>query len=241
VVVLVLARLLGTPASFSPDALPVTLYLLLGALLVVAKHRSNVKRLIAGTEPPVLRDGERRAFAVRAVHLASLAVWFGGGLFFNFLTAPAVFASFDEVARTAPSGRTANEPLLPPDADEDRKKRLASALAGAAVGPVFPRYFAAQAVCGGLALVTLAGWRVRLRAKVIGAGLLCVAAGWPLSRFVTELRVQRVDLTNPERAARARERFGPWHLASLGLSVVTIGLAGAAVVLAAGPTDRREP
>lgn len=240
VFVLVLCRLLGTPAPFSPDALPVTIYLLAGALMVVVKHRSNVKRLLAGTEPAALWEGPQREFALRAVHLVALGVWFGGGLFFNFLTAPAIFASFDEVVRTAPSDRAANEPLLPPGADEERKKRLGSALAGAAVGPVFPRYFATQAVCAGLALVTALAWRARVRAKVIAAGLLCVAAGWPLSRYVTDLRVARVDLTNPERAAEAKRAFGPWHLASLGLSVVTIGLAGAALVLAAGLPDGRE-
>ena len=242
VVVLVAARLFGTPDAFSTANLPVTLYLLLGTALVVVKHRSNVKRLVAGTEPVNISDGPRREFALRAVHLVSLGVWFGGSLFFNFLTAPAIFASFDEVARTAPSDRTAHEPLLPPDAGAARKQRLGSALAGAAVGPVFPRYFAVQAICGGLALVTALAWRSMLRTLLIAFGLVYVAAGWPVSRHVTELRVARVDVTNPARAEAARRAFTTWHFVSLGMSVMTVGVAGAALVLAAGLPDRpRDP
>jgi hypothetical protein len=105
---------------------------------------------------------------------------------------------------------------------------------------VFPRYFATQAVCGGLALVTALAWRGRWRVRLIAVGLLCVAAGWPLSRYVTELRVAGLDVANAERAAEARALFGPWHLASLGLSTATVGLAGAALVLAAGQEPRKQ-
>ena len=74
-------RLLACPPDpFSPAALPVTLYLLAGTVLVWVKHRSNMKRLIAGTEAPNLGDGPRREFALRAVHLVALGVWFGGAI-----------------------------------------------------------------------------------------------------------------------------------------------------------------
>ena len=234
VIVLVAARLVGTSHPFSSAALPVTLYLLVGSAFVVVKHRSNVRRLIAGTEPHTTGDGSRRQFALRAVHIVALGVWFGGSLFFNFLTAPAIFASFDDVAKTAPSDRTAHEPLLPPDADDARKQRLGSALAGAAVGPVFPLYFATQAICGGLALVTALAWRSALRTLLIAAGLLYVAAGWPVSRHVAELRAARVDVANPARAEAAKRAFRTWHFVSLGLSTLTVGVAGAALVMAAG-------
>lgn len=241
-VVLVAARFLGTPGPFADANLPVTLYLVVGSVLVVVKHRSNLKRLAAGSEPVNLSDGPRREFALRAVHLVALGVWFGGSLFFNFFTAPAIFASFDEVTRTAPSDRTAHEPLLPPTADAQQKQRLGSALAGAAVGPVFPRYFAMQAICGGLALVTALAWPSMLRVILVAFGLAYVAAGWPVSRHVTELRVARVDVGNPVRAEAARRAFGTWHLVSLGLSTLTVGVAGAAMVLAAGLPDRpRDP
>ena len=243
--VLVLARLLAAPGCFGEEALPITLYLLIGSAAVVVKHQGNVWRLFRGTESPSLADGPRRLAWLRTVHVVALGMWFGGSFFFNLLAAPAIFASFAEAVESAPTGRTANEPLLPPDADPDRKKRLASALAGAAVGPVFPRYFAMQAVCGGLALVTASAWRGvpggvhRLRVKLLLAGLLTVAAGWPLSRYVTELRVQRVDLTNPSRAEDARSLFVPWHLASLGLSFFTIILSGGALALAGRLPDEQ--
>src|SRR5262249_14190853 len=44
VTILVAARLVGTPTAFTPDALPVTLYLLAGAAMVFVKHRANVRR-----------------------------------------------------------------------------------------------------------------------------------------------------------------------------------------------------
>ncbi|MBX9585607.1 MAG: DUF4149 domain-containing protein [Gemmataceae bacterium] len=173
----------------------------------------------------------------KVLHVLALGLWFGGAAFFNFAAATAIFASFEEVVRTAPSDRTAGVPIVPPGTSEQARKDLASALAGAAVGPVFPRYFAMQAVCGVVALLTAVRWwnlgrAHRLRVLVIGLALLTVAAGWPLSNYVGELRLQRFD-PNTSVAHAARAAFGPWHLASLGLSVVTVGLAGVGLALAA--------
>ena len=42
------------------------------------------------------------------------------------------------------------------------------------------------------------------------------------------------------RAAKAKAAFGPWHLASLALSTVTVVLAGVALLLGAKlPADER--
>lgn len=233
---LVLARLVGTPAPFGAGALPVTLYLVLGTLLVVAKHRTNVGRLLAGTENRIGDFGTREPF-VRGVHLLALGLWFGGAAFFNFGTAVPIFDSFKQVVSAGPGDRTANETIIPADASDERKAALANALAGAAVGPVFPRYFALQAVCGALALVTaLSWWRAgrahRVRAVLIAVAVGAVAVGWPLSNHVSDLRLARFS-TDAATAAAARAAFGPWHLASLALSVVTVALAGAALALAA--------
>lgn len=239
VTALVVAHLTTTPRPFAPPTWPVTGYLVAGAVLVVVKHRANVRRIMNGTEPASLGDGPRRRVVVRGLHLVALGLWFGGAAFFNFVTAPTIFDSFRQVVAAGPSDRTAGETIIAPDAPAPRKEALASALAGSAVGPVFPRYFALQAVCGVVAGVTAAGtWRYggvyRLRLVLIGLGVLTVAAGWPLSEYVGLLRAERYA-ADAAVAEAARAAFGPWHLASLALSGVTVALAGAALVLYRDP------
>lgn len=236
VTVLVAARLIGTSTPFGEAALPITLYLLIGTALVFVKHRSNVRRIMSGTESQSLGDGPRRRTAVKVVHLLALGLWFGGAAFFNFAAAPAIFASFKEVVNAGPSDRTAGETIIAADSPQNRKDALASALAGSAVGPVFPRYFGMQAVCAGLALVTaLSWWKCgkihRRRVYVLAVAALTIAVAVPLSKYVTELRLQRFD-ANPDVAAAAKAAFGPVHLASLLLSFVTVCLAAAALATA---------
>ncbi len=237
VVVMVTARLLGTAAPVSEQALPITLYLFLGAALVILKHHSNVRRLRMGTESQSLPDGPRRRGWLRKIHLLALGLWFGGAAFFNFAAAPAIFDSFKQVVEAGPSDRTAGETIIAADAKPEQKAALASALAGSAVGPVFPRYFGMQAVCGVLALVTALSWYRsggavhRRRVYVISLALLTVAVAWPLSNYISELRVLRFS-TDVNVAAEAKAAFGPWHLVSLLLSFVTVCLAGIALALA---------
>jgi acyl-phosphate glycerol 3-phosphate acyltransferase len=181
VTILVLARLAGTPAPLSPEALPVTLYLVVGTGFVIVKHRGNIKRLLAGTENRI-GDFPMRDTYVRGIHVLALGLWFGGAAFFNFVAAVPIFESFKQVVNAGPTDRTAFETIIPADAPQERKDALASALAGSAVGPVFPRYFALGAVCGVLALVTaLSWWKTgklgRWRVYVIAAALLTVVIG----------------------------------------------------------------
>jgi hypothetical protein len=179
-----------------------------------------------------------RGTVLKGIHVLALGLWFGGAAFFNFVTAPAIFESFQEVVRTAPSDRTAFVPIVPPNSDDATKKDLASALAGSAVGPVFPKYFVMQVACGMVALLTALGWwKVesavhRWRVYVVALALLTVAVGWPISAHVSDLRLMRFA-TDSGTATAAREAFGPWHLVSLLLSFVTVVLAGLALALAA--------
>ena len=86
-----------------------------------------------------------------------------------------------------PTDRTAYETIIPADAPQERKDALASALAGSAVGPVFPRYFAMQAACGVLALVAalVLGPGPRLAAAlVLGWSLLALAVIVPLCNYL---------------------------------------------------------
>ena len=250
VTVLVLARLLGTSAAFSSEALPITLYLIVGTGFVILKHRANVKRLLAGTESRI-GDFPMRDTVVRSLHVLALGLWFGGAAFFNFGTAVPIFESFKEVVNAGPSDRTANETILDESKSKtaedlkNRKKNLANALAGSAVGPVFPRYFAMQAVCSVIALVTALSWwksgRVhRWRVILVAVALATVAAGWPISEEVSRLRPLRFS-SDTGIASAADTAFANWHLASLGLSFVTVCLAGVALALAAKlPNGRSE-
>jgi acyl-phosphate glycerol 3-phosphate acyltransferase len=242
---LVLARLLFTPAPFAAEALPITLYLLVGSGFVVLKHRGNVKRILAGTESRT-RDFPMRDTLVRGLHVLALGLWFGGAAFWNIVATLPIFESFEQVVNAGPSDRTAYQEIIPPNATQERRDALASALAGSAVGPVFPRYYALQAVCGVIALVTALSWwnagaKVhRLRVYAIGLALVLVAVGWPLSNSISELRSLRFD-PNTATADVAKAAFGQWHLVSLLLSAVTVLLAGVALALAAKMPERHPP
>ena len=238
VTILVAARLLTHPTPFSPAARPVTLYLLAGTAMVVLKHRANVARLAAGTENRI-GDFAMRQPVLRAVHVVALGLWFGGAAFFNFVTAPLVFESFKQVVNDGPSTRTANQTIIAADAPEEKKKELAGALAGAAVGPVFPPYFGMQVVCGFVALFTAQAWKNaegrrtvhRWRFYVVMFGVIVVMCAWPVSTLVSELRVKRFD-PHEGTARAAQAQFAAWHLVSLLLSFVTTLFAGVARALA---------
>lgn len=235
-VTLVAARLAVTPDPFGRDALVVTGFFVVGALAVVAKHRANVRRLLAGTENRIGANPPQEA-ALRSLHLLAVGVWFGGSLFFNFAAAPAIFTSFKAVVAESPSDRTAMLDIVPPGTPQAAKDALASALAGAAVGPIFPRYFTMQLICGAVALVTAlsmarAGGVHRLRAGLAGVAFVLVVASVPVSAEVSRLRLERFN-PDGEVAARAKSLFGPVHLVSLTLSAATTLLAGAVLALGA--------
>jgi acyl phosphate:glycerol-3-phosphate acyltransferase len=234
------ARLASVRHPFAQDAVAVTAYCLAGAGLTILKHRANVARLMRGTENR-LEDRPMFATLARAIHVVSLGLWFGAVVMFDFVVAPTeFFEAFPAVVESAPSDRTANLPLAP-GATEDQKKQLATALAGSAVGPVFPKSFRLQAVCAALSLITGLGWwsspgRVnRWRVVVLGLAAAAVAVGWPLSGYLSELRVQRFDPVSGEAAAAA---FRGWHFVSLTLSMLTAALTGLALAMAAKMPER---
>jgi glycerol-3-phosphate acyltransferase PlsY len=209
-----------------------TLFCVIGGLFVIVKHRSNVKRIIERRENQIAAAPN----ALAGWHLLALGLAFGGSAFFNFVTAPAIFQSFEEVVRASKSDRTANIALLPDHASDDDRKALASALAGAAVGPVFPKYFAMLVIGGSVALITSLPWRSRglihkRRTALLLAALIVAMIGWPLSAYVSQLRLERFA-TDPQAAAQAKSLFGPVHLASLGLSAIGTFLNGLSLGLA---------
>ncbi len=237
---LAIGQILTTSAPFAYEELPLTLYCWCGSVLVFVKHRANLQRLWNGTENR-LTDTDMLRTTAKALHLLALSLWLGSAVFFNFLAAPTIFATFREVVATAPNDRTAFHPLLHDVPDRDKAEReLASALAGAAVGPVFPLFFALQGICAVIALLTAFSWIQtrpgiiwhRLRVAVIMLAAATVAVGWPIAKKVTELRLARFspDLAVAQAAQAA---FGSWHLLSLALSFATCGLVFLAVLLAA--------
>lgn len=244
-VMLCAARLLSVSDPFGREHVVVTGFCLAGTALLLVKHRANVRRLARGTENR-LEDQPMFRTLARAIHVLAVGTWFGAAVMFNFVVAPTqFFEAFPAVVESAPSDRTAYLPLAP-GATEEQKKQLATALAGSAVGPVFPKFFRLQAVCAALALVTAVGWWRspgwvhRWRVVVAAMAAATVAVGWPISEKVAALRVERF---HPDSAVAeaARTAFVEWHFVSLGLSLLTVGLTGIVLAMAARMPDRSEP
>lgn len=241
------ARLLSVPDAFDRESLVVTGFCFAGTALTVFKHRSNIRRLLNGAENR-LEDKPMFQTVAKMIHVLALGTWFGSMLMFNFIVAPTLFfEAFPAVVESAPSDRTAYLPLAP-DATPQQKKDLATALAGSAVGPVFPKSFQLQAICAALSLITAIGWwncgcKVhRWRVIVLVLAVATIAIAWPISNKVSALRVERFS-PDSTIAEAAKTAFAEWHMASLWLSMATTLLAGIALALAAkmpGATTERE-
>jgi hypothetical protein len=231
------ARVLSVADPFARNHIVVTAFCVAGTLLLLVKHRANIARLMNGTENR-LEDKPMLGTLARAIHVLALGTWFGAMVMFNFIVAPTqFFEAFPAVVESAPSDRTAYLPLAP-DASPEQKKDLATALAGSAVGPVFPKFFQLQAVCAVLALVTALAWRRivgrvhRWRLIVLALAAATIAIGWPISMHVSALRVERF---NPDSniATAAKASFSQMHMISLWMSMLTALLVGVGLAMAA--------
>lgn len=236
-VALVVARLASATDPFGSDGI-VTGLCVVGGALVVVRHRANLARVRAGTESRIA-DGPARQMLLAALHVLAVGIWTGAAGFFSFAVAPAMFTSFRQVVAESPSDRTAGVEIVPAGTSAADRAALASALAGAAVGPVFPRLFTLQAVCGAAGLCTALAWwdavprRLhRGRVAVLAGAVALVIVGWPLSKHVSELSRRRYD-PDPAVASAAKSAFRPWHVVSLVSTAATTLLAGAALALAA--------
>jgi acyl-phosphate glycerol 3-phosphate acyltransferase len=217
------AHFLATAHPFGEESVILTVFCLGAVSMVCIKHRGNIARLANGSESQLNNTGAMQLMR-NSLHVIALGLWFGSGAFFIGFAAM-LFPTFKDVVRTAPSDRTADLPLAA-GASDQQKDQLASALAGAAVGPMFPPFFALQAACGAIALVTALGWRKAAesihgkRTLIISLALLGVIAGWPISMKVSELRVLRFS-SDSSIAESARSAFGTWHEISLLLTFFT--------------------
>src|SRR5262249_22088012 len=124
------ARLATAPPPAADEDGILTAFSVVAAALVALRHRANLSRLAHGSENRVV-DSPRLQMLARILHVLAVGLWFGAGVFFSFVAAPVLFATFD-----------AN-------------------FAATAVGPLFPPYFAVQGVCAVIALATAFGWQKR--------------------------------------------------------------------------------
>ncbi|HEV3118872.1 MAG TPA: glycerol-3-phosphate 1-O-acyltransferase PlsY [Gemmataceae bacterium] len=225
-------HLLTSAAPFAGAERILTLFCFLAALLVILRHRTNLVRLLRGSENQV-KGSTAMTQLGKIIHVLALGLWFGGAAFFTLVAAPAIF--FDGYGALAKSaeGRPA---WFPSTFDTD----MANQLAGFAVAPIFPRFFLLQGICGLLAIVPALAWaraepalRVhRVRFILLALALVAVLCGWPLAQKVTHLRALRYA-ADSALAAAAKADFATWHGYSLTLSLVTLALVTVAMALAA--------
>lgn len=229
---LCLFRIGLTTDPFAAEQVVVTAFCFVAAGLVVVRHRANLGRLARGTENRV-KDTPTMQRLTKIVHVLALGLWFGSGVFFSLIAAPLLFQTFEGLGN-----RPANERPSYLSLPSDFNKESGTRLAGAAVGPIFPWYFALQGACGLLAVGTALSWvgagrKVhRVRAAVVVIALLLVLAGWPVVEKVSQLRGERYA-AEPAVAAAAREAFAGWHLLSLAMNLVTVALVGVAMAQSA--------
>ncbi len=226
---------------FSPDSsVLLAVFTIVGTGLVIIKHRSNIKRLLAGKENQSMVSTTGQA-VVRAIHVVALGFAFGSAIFFNLLAAPTMNRSFQEAIANAPNDRTAHLPITE-NLSEEQKKSLGSALFGTAVGPLFPIFFNGQLCTALLILITAMSWRSvgkihRIRFILATIGFLLVGANYFLSDYVSQIRLLRFS-TDVAIATKAKADFASWHLISLLVSMIHILVLMGLMPLAAFLPDR---
>jgi len=227
---------------------PRTLFCLLAATLVVVRHRSNLMRLLQGRENQ-LEDRPAMTQLRKSLHALALGLWFGSAVFFSFVVGLTLFHTFEALgqAQERPAWFPRPEIFAHADANLDGPKEQGARVAGYAVSPMFPLYFALQGACGLVALVTALPWARfgavhRWRVYLLMAALVLVLVGWPLERHVGALRDPRNAATEaylraPSDETRvkmqaARAEFGRWHGYSLLLNLACLLCVTGAMALA---------
>ncbi len=218
-VVLVSFQILLTSAPWSGDQFVVTLFCALAALLVIVRHRANLRRLWSGTENRLKENATMFVFS-KILHVLALGLWFGSVAFFT-LAGALIFDAFSKEAAKEEllSPETASEAARPlwfsvpdylknaPPSDKfpnPLRQEQGSRAAGLAVAPLFPWYYGIQTACALVGAITAVGWCLsgsrgwvhRLRAVLLVLALATLAVGWWLEIEVTAKRGPRNDLTD---------------------------------------------
>ena len=242
---------------FGPGQLDRTLFGLISGVLVILKHISNIKRILAGTENEIRLSGGLDGFA-RILHLGAMGGWVGIGWFFTLVIGLGIFGIFGEVASKPQAERPFWLPVpamfekASPGAPfpDPLRKEQGSLIAGQAVASVFPAYFEIQVWLAMTALATAVGWRQkgklhRTRVKVLGIALLLLLCGWAVEKQVSSKRFVRNDSLNKalatmdalliHEAASHRIEFNRLHGYSVLLNLITLTVATLGMGLAAFP------
>src|SRR5262245_30633778 len=203
-----------TAHPLAADHRLLTLFCLLAAGLVIARHRANIGRLLQGTESQ-LQDTANMRLIGKIIHVLALGLWFGSVVFFTFVVAPNVFNTFlpigeqnradrpnwfplpEQFDKDLANWQQGDPPLFRSPRELGHEQGLRAAFA--AVGPMFDWYFLIQGACGLLAVATALSWsraeprnRVdQIRTFILLLALVTVLIGWPLERKVAELSTTR--------------------------------------------------
>jgi acyl-phosphate glycerol 3-phosphate acyltransferase len=220
-----------TPQPWAGPGRILTVFCLVAMGLVFLRHRANIGRLLHGNENR-LKDSPAMLQVSKTLHVLALGLWFGSVIFFTF-AALTIFHTFRDLA-----GSDQYRPawLSASVLTEDHGTQLA----GIAVGPIFDWYFPLQGVCGFLAAATALGWSRlepgrkvhQIRSIILILALVTVLVGWPVARYVGQLRLERYA-PDPAVVQAAQAAFGTWHGISLGLNLATLVLVTVAMALAA--------
>lgn len=260
-VALCLSRLCLLPEPFAPDHRLLTSFCLVAAGLVVLRHRANISRLLGGTENR-LPETSTMLLLTKIVHVLSLGLWFGMGVFFTLIVGLSLFHTFETLGAKPAAQRPIWFPVAAEfDRDPQFLKDQGTRAAGAAISPLFDWFFLLQGVCGFLAVATALSWSWsqphetvhKVRTILLVLALVTVVAGWPLERKVSQLRDVRHQTADAvlksaapvpeavqEAANVARAEFGRWHGYSLLLTLCTVLLVTVAMALAASLPSANE-
>jgi hypothetical protein len=195
-----------TPHPWAWPGRVVTLFCLVGAGVVLLRHRANLSRLYHGTENR-FKDTPAMLLLAKTLHVLALGLWFGAVAYFTFGVGLQVFGAFEDLALKPGPERPYWFQLpagldRPPPSDrfpDPLRKEQGSRAAGVAVGAMFRGYYGLQVVCGVLAVFTAlawawggaAGWGHWLRAVVLLLALVLAGVGWWVEGVVEGLRVSR--------------------------------------------------
>src|SRR5262249_22741213 len=155
---------------------PRTFFCALAGVFVVVKHRTNIRRLLHGQENKIGWGAPIR----KLLHVLALGLWFGSAVFFTFVVAPSLFATFAELGskEERPTWFPLPRDYVGSGGDVEGPREQGGRVFGYAVGPLFHWYFLFSGLCGFIAAWTARTWSREnpgIRAHWWRATLLLVA------------------------------------------------------------------